>query len=148
MMSKEITLTLVELCQTVDISQDELVEIVDLGVIAPVQLEQVRWKFDYPALSRLRRARRLRAELDLDWPGLPWRLRCLKGLVNCKNCRKRTRDCIANLCVFCRCLKQDSHAMLTEQLSAGSVLFLWTVWRDGYLSNGGMPYYLTEGCPI
>lgn len=78
MMSKEITFTLVELCQTVDISQDELVEIVEFGVIVPLQPEQVRWEFDYPALSHLRRARPLRAELDLDWPGIAMALTLLE----------------------------------------------------------------------
>ncbi|CAI0966533.1 chaperone modulator CbpM [Serratia ficaria] len=77
MMNKEITFTLVELCQRVDLSQDELIEIVELGVIVPLQPEQPSWEFDYPALSHLRRARRLRAELDLDWPGIAMALTLL-----------------------------------------------------------------------
>ncbi|CAI2501607.1 chaperone modulator CbpM [Serratia marcescens] len=77
MMKKEITFTVVELCQRVEISEDELVEIVGLGVIVPLEPAQPRWVFDYPALSHLQRARRLRAELDLDWPGIAMALTLL-----------------------------------------------------------------------
>lgn len=77
MMKKEITFTVVELCQRVEISEDELVEIVGLGVIVPLEPAQTSWVFDYPALSHLQRARRLRAELDLDWPGIAMALTLL-----------------------------------------------------------------------
>ncbi|SUI44804.1 chaperone modulator CbpM [Serratia marcescens] len=77
MMKKEITFTVVELCQRVEISEEELVEIVGLGVIVPLEPAQPRWEFDYPALSHLQRARRLRAELDLDWPGIAMALTLL-----------------------------------------------------------------------
>lgn len=40
MMKKEITFTVVELCQRVEISEDELVEIVGLGVIVPLEPAQ------------------------------------------------------------------------------------------------------------
>lgn len=43
MMKKEITFTVVELCQRVEISEDELVEIVGLGVIVPLELAQPSW---------------------------------------------------------------------------------------------------------
>ena len=55
MMKKEITFTVVELCQRVEISEDELVEIVGLGVIVPLEPAQPSWEFDYPALSHLQR---------------------------------------------------------------------------------------------
>ncbi|WP_067700281.1 MULTISPECIES: chaperone modulator CbpM [unclassified Erwinia] len=60
--------TVTELCQVVEISQDDLYEIVGLGVISPLDAEAI-WLFDYQALSALRRARRLRIELDLEWAG-------------------------------------------------------------------------------
>ncbi|MEC5319397.1 chaperone modulator CbpM [Brenneria populi subsp. brevivirga] len=68
-MTEEMTFTMLELCQSVNISQDELVEVVGLGVIVPLEPEQPVWVFDYHALSYLRRAQRLQAELDLDWSG-------------------------------------------------------------------------------
>lgn len=77
MMTEEMTFTMVELCQSVNISQDELVEVVELGVIVPLQAEKPGWVFDYHALSCLRRARRLRAELDLDWSGIAMTLTLL-----------------------------------------------------------------------
>ena len=47
---------MVELCQRVEISEDELVEIVGPGVIVPLEPAQPSWEFDYPALSHLQRA--------------------------------------------------------------------------------------------
>ncbi len=43
MMKKEITFTVVELCQRVEISEDELVEIVGPGVIVPLEPAQPSW---------------------------------------------------------------------------------------------------------
>ncbi|RLM19021.1 chaperone-modulator protein CbpM [Brenneria alni] len=76
-MAEEMTFTIVELCQSVDISQDELVEVVGLGVIVPLEPDKPRWIFDYHALHCLRRAQRLQAELDLDWSGIAMTLTLL-----------------------------------------------------------------------
>ena len=70
MMKKEITFTVVELCQRVEISEDELVEIVGLGVIEPRQPLTEVWLFDDSAVMIVHRAMRLRRELELDWPGI------------------------------------------------------------------------------
>ncbi len=69
MMKKEITFTVVELCQRVEISEDELVEIVGLGVIVPLEPAQPRWEFDYPALSHLQPKPTISGTKDL--PGSP-----------------------------------------------------------------------------
>lgn len=79
-MTKEIIFTVVELCRFVDISQDELVEVVGLGVITPLPPDDRRWLFDYRALHCLQRAQRLRAELDLDWAGVAMALTLLDKL--------------------------------------------------------------------
>ncbi|MBJ7222663.1 MULTISPECIES: chaperone modulator CbpM [unclassified Brenneria] len=76
-MAEEMTFTMVELCQSVNISQDELLEVVGLGVIVPLDTDKSSWVFDYHAVSCLRRAQRLQAELDLDWSGIAMTLTLL-----------------------------------------------------------------------
>ena len=68
-MNEQVRLTVIEICQSVDISPEELTEVVGLGVITPVEAE-TSWIFDYHALRSLRRARRLQIELDLEWSGI------------------------------------------------------------------------------
>jgi len=60
--------TLIEICQLVDIPPEELTEVVELGVISPLESDS-GWIFDYHALYSLKRASRLRIELELEWPG-------------------------------------------------------------------------------
>ncbi|MFU9137599.1 chaperone modulator CbpM [Erwinia tasmaniensis] len=71
--------TVTELCQTLEISQGDLYEIVGLGVISPIDTETV-WLFDYQALCALRRARRLQTELDLEWAGTAMALTLLEKI--------------------------------------------------------------------
>ena len=68
-MNEHVRLTVIEICQSVDISPEELTEVVGLGVITPVEAG-TSWIFDYHALRNLRRARRLQIELDLEWSGI------------------------------------------------------------------------------
>ncbi|BDH47286.1 chaperone-modulator protein CbpM [Salmonella enterica subsp. enterica serovar Choleraesuis] len=71
MMSKvTVTFTITEFCLYSGIQEDELMEIVGLGVIEPHDREQQPWQFDDLALSVAHRAQRLRRELALDWPGI------------------------------------------------------------------------------
>ncbi|RAT15531.1 chaperone-modulator protein CbpM [Lonsdalea populi] len=73
----DVTFTVIEVCQIVGLSRDELGEVVALGVITPQGESSMPWRFDAYALSRLRRARRLRYELDIDWPGIAMTLTLL-----------------------------------------------------------------------
>ncbi|EKN3980509.1 chaperone modulator CbpM [Yersinia enterocolitica] len=80
----EITYTVTELCQSTGIMQDELVEVVGLGVIMPLELEATVWVFDADALNNLKRARRLQHELDLDWSGVAMTLTLLERIEQLK----------------------------------------------------------------
>ncbi|QTF09904.1 chaperone-modulator protein CbpM [Brenneria izadpanahii] len=91
MMTEEMTFTMVELCQSVNISQDELVEVVELGVIVPLDLDKPGWVFDSHALICLRRARRLQMELDLDWSGIAMTLTLLDKIDELKKENEQLR---------------------------------------------------------
>ncbi|CAK9886730.1 MAG: Chaperone modulatory protein CbpM [Candidatus Erwinia impunctatus] len=67
-MAEHLRFSVAELCQSVNISPEELQEVVGLGIIVPVETTTVAL-FDDRALFILRRARRLRIEFDLEWSG-------------------------------------------------------------------------------
>lgn len=65
-----VTFTVTEFCVYTGVSEDDLQEIVGLGVIEPCDTPNERWLFDDHAASIVHRALRLRRELALDWPGI------------------------------------------------------------------------------
>ncbi|MDQ4429657.1 chaperone modulator CbpM [Yokenella regensburgei] len=65
-----VTFTVTEFCVHTGVSEEELNEIVGLGVIEPSQNQAERWLFDDRAVNIVHRALRLRRELELDWPGI------------------------------------------------------------------------------
>ncbi|MEA1063461.1 chaperone modulator CbpM [Erwinia sp. HR93] len=65
-----VTVTYTELCLNCGITEDELNEVVGLGMIAPQNVSARPWLFDDAAQAAMHRAQRLRRELELDWPGI------------------------------------------------------------------------------
>jgi chaperone modulatory protein CbpM len=65
-----VTFTVTEFCLHTGVSEDELNEIVGLGVVEPFENQEQPWRFDDRAVSTVHRAVRLRNELELDWPGI------------------------------------------------------------------------------
>ena len=65
-----VTFTITELCLRTGVSEEELTEIVGLGMIEPHQPQAETWLFDDSAVTIVHRAVRLRNELELDWPGI------------------------------------------------------------------------------
>ncbi|ENO0538381.1 TPA: chaperone modulator CbpM, partial [Shigella flexneri] len=65
-----VTFTITEFCLHTGISEEELNEIVGLGVVEPREIQETTWVFDDHAAIVVQRAVRLRHELALDWPGI------------------------------------------------------------------------------
>lgn len=69
-----------EVCQTVAIPADLLIEIVEHGIIDPPGRGPETWQFDQHALITCRRAARLQRELELEWSGIALALQLLDDL--------------------------------------------------------------------
>ena len=63
---ERLELALEELCELSGLSEAELRELVDYGVLAPVDPDAQRWAFGADRLIVARSARRLRQDFDLD----------------------------------------------------------------------------------
>lgn len=67
---EEHELLLEELCELSGLSETELRELVDYGVLAPIDSDAGHWSFTADRLVLARSARRLRRDLDLDPHGV------------------------------------------------------------------------------
>ncbi len=63
---ERLELALEELCELSGLSETELRELVDYGVLAPIDPDAQRWAFGADRLVVARSARRLRQDFDLD----------------------------------------------------------------------------------
>lgn len=79
-----VTFTITELCLRTGVSEEELTEIVGLGMIEPHQLQADTWLFDDSAVTIVHRAVRLRNELELDWPGIAVALTLMDDIAHLK----------------------------------------------------------------
>ncbi len=62
------TLTVIDFCFHTGIAEDELQEIVGLGIVQPIEIRD-EWLFDDQAVVVVRRAVRLYHELEIDCTG-------------------------------------------------------------------------------
>jgi len=64
-------LTLRELCRVFDLPADEVVDLVEFGVVEPTRGRYPSdWRFSSASITRVRRALRLRRDLQIDYAGL------------------------------------------------------------------------------
>ena len=108
-----VTFTITEFCLYTGVSEEELHEIVGLGVIEPHEDET----FDDHALTVMRRAVRLRQELELDWPGIAVALTLLE-----ENAQLRQEN---------RLLRQRLGAAYRPEDHLGGALYLFMRGLDG-----------------
>jgi len=69
-----------ELCRACQLSGEELIELVEHGVIEPRGQRQTQWRFSGVCINRVRRATRLHDELGLNMPGVALALELLDEL--------------------------------------------------------------------
>ncbi len=69
--------TLSEICERCGVRAEMIVEMVEYGIVTPLEPATKRWQFSTDALLRLRRAQRLQRDLKLNLSGLALTLELL-----------------------------------------------------------------------
>ena len=68
-MDETVQLSLLELCQYTKTSQEQVVEMVEEGILDPQGASMHTWRFDHKALKRVQIAVRLQHDLGINLPG-------------------------------------------------------------------------------
>jgi chaperone modulatory protein CbpM len=76
-LEEQTRLTLDDMCHACVIDAQQIVELVDIGVLEPQGREQARWQFGGASLQRARRVLRLQRDLDIDLAGAALALQLL-----------------------------------------------------------------------
>jgi chaperone modulatory protein CbpM len=66
----EIHFSMVEICQVTEVSTEDLIELVEHGIVEPSGDAPDGWVFDACVVGVVKRANRLRRDLDIDWAGI------------------------------------------------------------------------------
>lgn len=77
---KKIQLTITTVSTTTNISESSIVEIVEHGIVEPEGAHPHEWIFSEEMLYVLQRAKRLRYDLQLNWPGVALAFDLLKQI--------------------------------------------------------------------
>lgn len=67
---EHVSLTLTELATATGVRREMLVEMVEHAILTPSGEDPGDWQFPGPTPLRVRRALRLRNDLELNWPGV------------------------------------------------------------------------------
>lgn len=86
-----VKMTVVEVCQSVHLPLETIVEIVETGIIRPEGKQPVDWEFDIQMLGILQKANRLQRDLEIDWNSVALALSLIEELeaVRAENCQLR-----------------------------------------------------------
>lgn len=77
---EEATFSLDQLCTVCAVSEDEVVSLVEEGVLDPSGREPLRWRFEAVSIRRVRRAHRLRRDLGVNLAGVALALELIEEL--------------------------------------------------------------------
>lgn len=78
---ENLQISLVEFCQICQINSSEVIEMVEEGVLEPVSgISDQEWYFNSVAINRLRTAKRLQQDLQINLPGIALALDLLQEI--------------------------------------------------------------------
>ena len=80
LMDDEVEMSLAQLCRACELSETEIVKLVDEGIIDPVGQGPAVWQFHAVSLRRVRITRNLQQELGVNTPGAALALDLLEEL--------------------------------------------------------------------
>ncbi|MEL7936670.1 chaperone modulator CbpM [Pseudomonas delhiensis] len=90
-----LSLELEELCESARLPRETLLEIVEVGIVEPLERRGDTWLFSVESLTLVRRAVRLRREFEVDWPGIALALRLLDEVEQLRTDNARLRQRLA-----------------------------------------------------
>jgi chaperone modulatory protein CbpM len=90
-------LTLTEVTQSVHLSTDTVITIVEQGIVEPDGRQPAEWRFEPSMLATLQRAVRLQRDLELDWAGVALALELIEELQQLRCDNERLRCQLASL---------------------------------------------------
>lgn len=80
LLEDDVELSLRELCTACELSEQQVVEMVEYGVIDPLGGEPAKWRFVGVSLRRVRITRNLQRDLGVNTPGAALALELLEEL--------------------------------------------------------------------
>ena len=69
LLDEELELTLAELCRACRLPAEQIMELVEEGVVEPLGRNTSHWRFQGTSVRRVRCALQLRRDLGVNWPG-------------------------------------------------------------------------------
>jgi len=79
-LEEQTQLTLTDLCRACAVHDEQIIALVDVGVLEPQGREPDHWRFGGASLHRARRALRLQHDLDIDLAGAALALELLEEI--------------------------------------------------------------------
>ncbi|MDH3762991.1 MAG: chaperone modulator CbpM [Gammaproteobacteria bacterium] len=73
-------ITLAQLCRACELSEEEIIQLVDQGIIEPMGPEPAEWRFVSVSLRRVRITRNLQRDLGVNAPGAALALELLEEI--------------------------------------------------------------------
>lgn len=94
LLAEELEFDLHELASLSGVETHLIIEMVGHAILEPLGSDSADWRFPAPTLPRVRRALRLRRDLDLNWPGVCLAIELLDELAEL---RRRQRALLRRL---------------------------------------------------
>ena len=80
LISEDEEISLAQLCQACELSEEEIIQLVDQGIIDPLGTEPAEWRFISVSLRRVRITRNLQRDLGVNPPGAALALELLEEI--------------------------------------------------------------------
>ena len=78
LLDEDVEMTLAQLCQACELSEAQIIELVEQGIIDPLGPEPAEWRFVSISLRRVRITRNLQRDLGVNAPGAALALELLE----------------------------------------------------------------------
>jgi chaperone modulatory protein CbpM len=80
LLDEDVEMTLEQLCRACELSEKEIIELVEQGIIDPLGPEPAEWRFVSVSLRRVRITRNLQRDLGVNAPGAALALELLEEI--------------------------------------------------------------------